>query len=152
MTLFPLPRLGSPDQGDILGRRWLSDDVIDLAQEVLQRQFSNTVGLYAVGGDSTLPPLQAGNRALFLQIENRSTQMSLTSMADYGSAGAVTAFTFSIAHGQDSCRLRYMRDRMAHHLVSCLERGTVTPFPSEPQRDTGINTSTFSRQGTMLNS
>lgn len=57
VTLDPLPRLRSPDQGDILGRRWLSDDVIDLAQEVLQRQFSNTVGLYAVGGAFTLPLL-----------------------------------------------------------------------------------------------
>ncbi|XP_050713450.1 uncharacterized protein LOC126996730 isoform X3 [Eriocheir sinensis] len=202
VTPLPLPRLRSPDRRDILGRRWLSDDVMDLAQELLQRQFPNTGGLYACGAAFTLPPLQPGNAALFLQVVNRSTPMSLASMADYGRAGGshwlllssygagrpgqlavydslydtlststaalvrqlqelhapppgvvvrpvqrqrdgyscglfALAFAFSIAHGQDPCRLRYVRARMASHLLSCLERGTVTPFPSEPKGTLG---------------
>ncbi|XP_050711135.1 uncharacterized protein LOC126995543 [Eriocheir sinensis] len=199
---LPLPRLRSPDRRDILGKRWLSDDVMDLAQELLQRQFPNTGGLYACGAAFTLPPLQPGNAALFLQVVNRTTPMSLASMADYGRAGGshwlllssygagrpgqlavydslydtlspstaalvrqlqelhapppgvvvrpvqrqrdgyscglfALAFAFSIAHGQDPCRLHYVRARMASHLLSCLERGTVTPFPSEPKETFG---------------
>ncbi|XP_050704332.1 uncharacterized protein LOC126989765 [Eriocheir sinensis] len=201
-TLLPPPRLRSPDRRDILGQRWLSDDVMDLAQELLQRQFPNTRGLYASGAAFTLPPLQPGSGALFLQVVNRSTPMSLASMADYGRTGGshwlllssygaarpgqlavydslydtlsastaalvrqlqelhtpppdtvmrpvqrqrdgyscglfALAFAFSIAHGQDPCRVRYVRARMARHLLACLERGTVTPFPSEPKDTMG---------------
>ncbi|KAG0715612.1 hypothetical protein GWK47_011528 [Chionoecetes opilio] len=39
---LPLPRLRSSDRRDILGRAWLSDDVMDLAQEILQRRFPQT--------------------------------------------------------------------------------------------------------------
>ena len=80
---LPLRRLSSPDKRDILGQRWLSDDVIDLAQEMLQRQFPHICGLYACGSAFTLPPLQPDAKSLFLQVVNRSLPQSLASMADY---------------------------------------------------------------------
>lgn len=83
-TPLPLPRLHTPDRRDILGQRWLSDDVIDLAQELLQRQFPDTRGLYACGAAFTLPPLQPGSTTLFLQVVNRSAKQHLSSMTDYG--------------------------------------------------------------------
>ncbi|XP_050740355.1 uncharacterized protein LOC127010387 [Eriocheir sinensis] len=196
--LLPLRRLSSADRRDILGQRWLSDDVMDLAQELLQRQFPNTRGLYASGAAFTLPPLQPGSGALFLQVVNRSTPQRLASMADYGRTGGshwlllssygaarggqlavydslhdtlspstaalvrqlqalhapppgavlrpvqrqrddhscglfALAFAFSIAHGQDPCRVRYVRARMERHLLACLDRGVATPFPSVPE-------------------
>ena len=83
---LPLRRLSSSDRKDILGQRWLSDDVIDLAQEVLQRQFPHIGGLYACGAAFTLPPLQPGANTLFLQVVNRSAPQSLACMADYSRA------------------------------------------------------------------
>ncbi|MPC73243.1 hypothetical protein E2C01_067565 [Portunus trituberculatus] len=81
---LPLPRLSSADRSDILGQRWLSDDVMDLAQDILQRHFPETRGLYACGAAFTLPPLQPGDMSLFLQVVNRSAPLHLDSMADYG--------------------------------------------------------------------
>ncbi|XP_050685796.1 uncharacterized protein LOC126980205 [Eriocheir sinensis] len=166
--------------------------------ELLQRQFPNTRGLYASGAAFTLPPLQPGSGALFLQVVNRSTPQRLASMADYGRTGGshwlllssygaarggqlavydslhdtlspstaalvrqlqvlhapppgavlrpvqrqrdghscglfALAFAFSIAHGQDPCRVRYVRARMERHLLACLDRGVATPFPSVPE-------------------
>ena len=90
LSLSPLPlplrRLSSSDRRDILGKRWLSDDVIDLAQEVLQRQFPHLGGLYACGVAFTLPPLQPGAKSVFVQVVNRSAPQSLACMADYSRA------------------------------------------------------------------
>ena len=82
---LPLRRLSSSDKNDILGQRWLSDDVIDLAQEVLKRQFPHIGGLYACGAAFTLL-LQPGANTLFLQVVNPSAPLSLACMADYSRA------------------------------------------------------------------
>ena len=78
LSLSPLPlrRLSSSDRRDILGKRWLSDDVIDLAQEVLQRQFPHIGVLYACGAAFILLPLQPGTKSVFVQVVNRSAPQS----------------------------------------------------------------------------
>ncbi|KAK8402747.1 hypothetical protein O3P69_000824 [Scylla paramamosain] len=179
----------SADGRDILGRRWLSDDVIDLAQDILQTRFPQTRGLYAFGAAFTLPPLQLQPSLFSCRVVNHSVPLRQDSMADYGrlagthwmllssygarrsghlavydsmynSLSACTtalmeqlqdlhvppphqndgyscglfalAFAFSIAVGQDPCTVRYDLASKAPHLVRCLERGVVQPFPSVP--------------------
>lgn len=57
---------------------------MDLAQELLQRQFSDTRGIYAYGAAFTLPPLQPDSTTLFLQVVNRSAKQRFSSMKDHG--------------------------------------------------------------------
>lgn len=62
----PLPRLAEEDRRDILQQRWLSDDVMDLAQEIVRRVRPETRGLYACAGAFTLDPLDPADDTLFL--------------------------------------------------------------------------------------
>ena len=63
---LPLPCLAEEDQQDILHRRWLSDDVMDLAQAIVRQERAHTRGLYACAGAFTLDPLDPTDDELFL--------------------------------------------------------------------------------------
>ncbi|MPC73218.1 hypothetical protein E2C01_067540 [Portunus trituberculatus] len=115
---LPLPRLNIADRSDILGRRWLSDDVMDLAQEILQRQFPETRGLYACGAAFTLPPLQPGDMSLFLQVVNRSAPLHLDSMADYGRLAGTHWLLLSSYGAKPSGQLT-VYDSMYNNLSAC---------------------------------
>lgn len=68
---------------NILNNCWLSDDVIDHAQMLIQHHFPQINGLYASAAAFTLDPLNPDDDRLFLQIINRSTPTQLSQMADY---------------------------------------------------------------------
>ncbi|MPC69067.1 hypothetical protein E2C01_063281 [Portunus trituberculatus] len=116
--LLPLRRLSSADRSDILGRRWLSDDVMDLAQDILQRQFPDTSGLYACGAAFTLPPLQPGDTSLFLQVVNRSAPLQLDSMADYGRLTG-THWLLLSSYGVERSGQLAVYDSMYNSLSAC---------------------------------
>ncbi|MPC58697.1 hypothetical protein E2C01_052704 [Portunus trituberculatus] len=115
---LPLPCLSSADRSDILGRRWLSDDVMDLAQDILQRRFPETRGLYACGAAFTLPPLQPGATSLFLQVVNRSAPLHLDSMADYGRLAGTHWLLLSSYGARRSGQLA-VYDSMYNSLSAC---------------------------------
>ncbi|KAK8405867.1 hypothetical protein O3P69_001975 [Scylla paramamosain] len=116
--LLPLPRLRSADRRDILGQCWLPDDVIDLVQEILQRRFPETSGLYACGAAFTMPPLQLGATSPFLQVVNRSAPQRLHSMADYGrQAGTHWLLLSSYGAGRSGQLAVY--DSMYNSLYAC---------------------------------
>ena len=115
---LPLPRLSSADRRDILEQRWLSDDVMDLAQDILQRHFPETRGLYACGAAFTLPPLQPGATSLFLQVVNRSAPLHLDSMADYGRL-AGTHWLLLSSYGVKRSGQLAVYDSMYNSLSAC---------------------------------
>ena len=81
--VLPLPILAEEDRQDILRGRWLSDDVMDIAQAIVQRDRPDIGGLYASAAAFTLEPLEPFHDSLFLQIINRSAPTMLLSMKDY---------------------------------------------------------------------
>ena len=115
---LPLPRLSNADRNDILGQRWLSDDVINLAQDILQRQFPETRGLYACGAAFTLPPLQPGDKSLFLQVVNRSAPLRLDSMADYNLLTG-THWLLLSSYGARRSGQMVVYDSMYNNLSTC---------------------------------
>lgn len=60
------------------------DDILNLVQELLQRQFPNTRGLYAC---VTAVTLQPSNEAFFLKVVNRFTSLHFHSVVEYSRSG-----------------------------------------------------------------
>ena len=44
------------------------------------------------------------------------------------------AFAVALCNGQYPHEYKYNQDRMRHHLIECLEKQCMTPFPSTPRR------------------
>ncbi|XP_045115629.1 uncharacterized protein LOC123507114 [Portunus trituberculatus] len=91
---------------------------MDLAQDILQRHFPETRGLYACGAAFTLPPLQPGATSLFLQVVNRSAPLHLDSMADYGRLAGTHWLLLSSYGTQHSGQLA-VYDSMYDELSAC---------------------------------
>ena len=45
------------------------------------------------------------------------------------------AFATDLVNGKDPCLSRYLQEEMRRHLISCLEEGNMSPFPTEKKED-----------------
>lgn len=148
---MPLPAFNERDRRDILGKRWLSDDVIDLAQAIVQRHRPDIRGLYACGAAFTLDSLDPADGRLFIQIINRGLPSTLSSMAGYCITGGSHWLLVSNYGARAGCLHLYdsmyssasqSTAQLTHHLLSQYRNGSVV-FPKVQQQDDNYSCGLF---------